>query len=806
MRNKKEAQKKKAVALSEIFLMVMATVAIAFVMQQSMGMASAQDNQAGNPENPSANGAFTPAVTAARGATTTGGAAANTPTFSKGTVPPEASEGGAAMLPATTSVPTGVQTVDRTGAAVSGKNLMSVSGWSNSKFINVDSKLTSNGVSLSQTTPVSIKPNADGTSVYTYKDASGSTQTTTLTKEGTDQVKTEISNQGGTLNSAANAANIGKGLFEGVIWAAAVFGLTQMLAGAFGASDNLKNALSVSLAVGVLVWKGVSTLNQGSKFWSGGGAIIAGLVAAAVVFFLMYKEEKQRVITFSCDPYQPPLGGKQCEECNKYPFKPCSIYRCKSLGQACELLNVGTANESCAWVSKFDTTSPIISTWKDALYPVNLQYNPDTSRPSGLGSTIIKTNGTTRCLDAFTPLKFGITTNEPSQCKIDYVHTNNYANMTFMFGESNLFLYNHSQSMKLPAPDTSTNLSGSPSLFNDGTYILYVRCIDANGNQNVDEYTFKFCVDKSPDTTPPVVVSTSIVSGSPVQFNVSNVPIQVYTNEPATCRWSRMNKDYIDMEYNMSCSNSIMKVNSDLVYACTSNLTGIVDKQTNSFYFRCKDNPTKADKDRNVMSQSYPLIIRGSQSLNIVNSGPNSTIYGSTDVTTVNLTVETDDGSDSGKALCYYSTSGNNGDYVLMYETNNSVRHVQQLDLNPGTYTYYYRCIDAGGNRAETNTTFTVFVDKAMPLVTRVYKDNPDALKVVTDEDAECAYSLTSCNFNFDEGTKMIYNPVDVKNALFAQWKDNAVYYIKCRDQYGNEPSPNQCNIVVSAAKLVAVS
>jgi hypothetical protein len=565
----------------------------------------------------------------------------------------------------------------------------------------------------------------------------------------------------------------------------------------------MKLALSTSLAVGVLAWKATSTFAQGrSQFWGGTGAIVVGLAAAALVFFLMYKDEEQRIVNFECQPYQPPLGGKQCEECNKYPFKPCSEYRCKSLGQACELLNAGTGNESCTWISKFDVKSPTISTWDDVLYPTNLRYNPDTSRPNGLGSKIVRTGGANNCLPAYAPLKFGIITNEPSQCKIDYVHTSSFKNMTFMFGESSLFLYNHTQQMKLPAPESSSNLSGSPLLKNDGTYSLYVRCQDANGNENVDEYTFGFCVDPSPDTTPPIVQASSIVSGSPVQFNVSSVPIQIYTNEPAVCKWSRTNKDYIDMENNMSCSNILMKVNSDLVYPCSSNLTSIKNREDNNFYFRCKDNPTKPEKDRNVMAQSYTLTLRGSQPLNILRAGPNETIYGSTDINIINLTVETDDGANEGKAWCSYSSSGAQNSYVLMYETNDSFMHKQQLDLASGNYTYYYRCIDDGGNRAETNVTFSVFVDRAMPQVTRAYKEIPDALKIVTNEDAQCAYSLTSCNFNYSDGKAMIYNPPEIKNVLLAEWKDNNVYYIKCRDFYGNEPSPNQCNLVVSAAKL----
>jgi len=797
MKTQKENMKRtKVIALYEIFLMVMTTVAIAFIMQQSFGIVSAEGSVLGDAGNQAAGGSQTAATQTGNGKSFgsffigqgqgPGGSVTSTVT------PPVQ---GPAVVPTGTanSVILGANKVIKPTTF----NWEKLQGTSVQMNINQD---TSKAFTFNAGKDTTVTPSADGKS-YTWESKSTGEVPKVVTPEENKQMQEQLSGKGVSANAAT--ADIGKGLFEGVGWAAAVFGLTYMLAGAFGASDNMKMALSASLAVGVLAWKATSTLMQGkSQFWSGTGAIVVGLAAAALVFFLLYKDEEQRIVDFQCQPYQPPLGGSQCEECNKYPFKPCSVYRCKSLGQACELLNVGSGNESCAWVSKFDVKSPIISTLNGSLYPTNLRYNPDTTRPSGLGSKIIRTNGSNNCLPAFAPLQFGITTNEPSQCKIDYAHTSSFKNMTFMFGESSLFLYNHTQQMKLPAPETSSNLTGSPLLKNGGTYSLYVRCQDANGNENVDEYTFGFCVDPSPDTTPPVVQASSILSGSPVQFNVSMVPIQIYTNEPATCKWSRTNKDYIDMENNMSCSNVLMKVNSDLVYPCSSNLTSVKDKEDNNFYFRCKDQPNKAEKDRNVMAQSYTLLLRGSQPLNILNAAPNGTIYGSTDVTTVNLTVETDDGSDQGNAWCSYSPTGLQDSYVLMYATNNSFKHMQQLDLGSGNYTYYYRCIDNGGNRAETNVTFNVFVDRSMPQVTRVYKEMPDALKVVLDEDAQCAYSLTSCNFNYSDGKAMIYNPPDVKNVLLAEWKDNSIYYIKCMDFYGNEPSPNQCNIVVSAAKL----
>ena len=77
-----------------------------------------------------------------------------------------------------------------------------------------------------------------------------------------------------------------------------------------------------------------------------------------------------------------------------------------------------------------------------------------------------------------------------------------------------------------------------------------------------------------------------------------------------------------------------------------------------------------------------------------------------------------------------------------------------------------------------------------------------DALKIVTDEDAECSYSIQNCAFNFADGLKMIYNPITSKNMLFAPWKTSLTLYVKCKDNYGNEPSSAECSIVASPVEV----
>lgn len=597
-------------------------------------------------------------------------------------------------------------------------------------------------------------------------------------------------------------------LAEGLIWAGVVVGAIQLLAPLLGADSKLTNTLSIAALAGIMTYKGLASLGPtGFNFLSGSSPFISyagafGIAAAAITFVLLYKKEQKKVVNLQCLPWEAPLGGASCEKCNSDPLRPCSEYRCKSLGQACDLVNKGTTEERCVWVNPKDVTSPKITPWKEALTK-GYDYRPDTTRPPALGSKIVTNAG--GCVAPYTPLTFGIVTNEPSQCKIDYAHRNEtkaFESMQFYFGETNFYSYNHTQTLRLPSIDALENASdGAPELKNGAITNLFVRCRDANGNENVDEYVFTFCTDKSPDTTPPVIESTSILSGSPVTFGSQNVSLTAFVNEPTECKWSPQDKNYQDMENTFSCATQVYQQNAQQLYPCTTTLTGVKDNADNTFFFRCKDQPFKQDKDRNVNQQSYKFMLKGSQQLNIVNAGPNGTITGSTDIIPVDLTVETDDGANDGKAICYFSSTGNEDTYVAMFETNN-YRHKQTLNLGSGLYTYYFRCVDAGGNADSTNVTFNLFLDRQAPIVTRIYKEGADALKLVTNEDAECSYAMQSCNFNYADGTKMIYNSPGINTVLYAPWKDGSTYYIKCRDAYGNLPSPNACSIVASATNV----
>jgi len=633
----------------------------------------------------------------------------------------------------------------------------------------------------------------------TIKTVSGTTYTTDVATAN-EVVKTGKMSLGST-GPTTSITTIGtKAIINNALMIGALFGLGYLIGGFIGGNADL--ALGLAMAGGTLVYQ------IGSGAWGGGGFAhpgLWGLGVGAIIFLFMYEKTSTKIVEFNCLPFQPPIGGADCEKCND--FEQCSEYSCKSLGQACQLLNAGTGQESCDWVNPHDVNSPRIQI-SDVLK--GYKWVPDTAvRPPATGAVISQTNGD--CVKAFTPLEFVISADEPAQCKIDYNLTRGFNEMSYYIGGSNLFSYNHTEKMSLPSPSAINALD--PQLKNDGTYTLYVRCRDANGNFNQDAYSIRFCVEKGPDTTPPRIDGLDIPSNTPISYNTTNLNLKVYVNEPAECRWSREDRDFAQMETNMSCDTNLWEINNNNVYTCRTTLTGIKDRQDNEYYFRCKDQPNAPESERNPNVQSYLYNVIGTQPLNIIEIKPsNETIKGATDTIAVNLEVKTDNGYKNGEAFCYYTDTqttdtrivnktctGKEDSFVLFAETGNISKHTQRQDLTTGDYTYYIKCVDLGGNAAYDCTKFHVEVDRSAPIVVRAYKESGQ-LKIMTNEEADCSYSNKDCNFEIKDGIKM--STIDNK-AHNTEWLITKNYYIRCNDKYNNQPNPNTCSAVIRPYKFV---
>ena len=494
-------------------------------------------------------------------------------------------------------------------------------------------------------------------------------------------------------------------------------------------------------------------------------------------------------------PWQAPTGGERCEECNLQSGLPCSEYQCKSLGQSCELLNPGTGEEKCVWVNRQDVNPPTIEPWEDALLD-DYRYSPDNSiSPPDRGVKINYLKANDNCIPAFTPLKFGVLLNEPAKCKIDVLRKENFKEMTsFMNGG----LSNYSHSYALSLPGKSALESENITLQNNGNYEMYVRCEDANGNSNTATFVFKYCVDPGPDTTPPLIVTTSIINNAPIAYNQSSIDLEVYINEPSNCKWSHDNQDYNSMEEEMQCLTSIFEYNAQMLYKCSTTLTGLKDRIENKFYFRCKDQPNSPENEKNTNKQSYEFNLIGTQPLVIDSVSPNdTTVSDSTDSVKVTLEVETSAGNKEGESICYYSNTGNENNYIKFFETQ-SFKHTQDLFLAEGDYEYYIKCTDLGGNSDYETINFDVETDSSSPLVVRAYKEE-NFLKLITNEESECIYSTFGCSYEFSEGTKITV--VD-ETKHFTDWNVQTDLYVKCQDNFGNQPLPNQCSIIVRASNF----
>lgn len=550
---------------------------------------------------------------------------------------------------------------------------------------------------------------------------------------------------------------------------------------------NAASAASTAAGTGYLVGALAKKLFTLTGFAPWGIGIGVGLI----IFALMFRQKSEKIVQFKCLPWQPPVGGEDCELCNN--FEECTEYTCKSLGQSCEIINQGTEEQKCIWKNRQDVNSPIISLGN---LSKGYKFKPDNLvRPPATGVVIEKKSGGV-CIEAFTPLEFSLNTDEPAQCKIDYNLTQGFEEMTYYVGGSNLFKYNHSERLSLPGPSAINALA--PTLENDGTYTLYARCRDSNGNFNQDAFSIRFCVDPGPDTTPPKIEAVSIPSQSPIQFNITELDIEVYINEPSECKWSRENKDYDLMENPMICSNNLWEMNNNLVYTCETTLTGIEDRKNNDYYFRCKDQPNANESNRNTNAQSYHYVLIGTQPLNILEIGPNETIYGSTDIVPIFLTVKTDNGYKNGESICYYSLTNNEENYIEFLETNSN-NHEQRQDLPQGNYTYYIKCVDLGGNSVYNSTSFNVKVDREKPKIVRIYREASE-LKIITNENAECSYSINDCNFEIELGLQML--SLDYLSHS-SEWKTNQEYYIRCKDKYNNQPNPNTCSVIVKPFRMV---
>ncbi|MFH1151933.1 MAG: hypothetical protein V1788_02295, partial [Nanoarchaeota archaeon] len=77
---------------------------------------------------------------------------------------------------------------------------------------------------------------------------------------------------------------------------------------------------------------------------------------------------------------------------------------------------------------------------------------------------------------------------------------------------------------------------------------------------------------------------------------------------------------------------------------------------------------------------------------------------------------------------------------------------------------------------------FTVELDTTPPMAIRAYREGTQLI-VLTDEKAECYYTLNTCDFDATNATSMT---TALSTTHKAPWEPGETYYVKCKDTWGN--------------------
>ena len=506
------------------------------------------------------------------------------------------------------------------------------------------------------------------------------------------------------------------------------------------------------------------------------GACIAAVVVVVIIVVLMLLgigDTKKKVVSFSCNPWEPEYGGTQCGLCGS-DGKPCSVYSCQSLGQTCEFINQGTENALCVDISPNDVVAPVIKVGEEP----GFTYEKESS---GVRIVSGENQG---CIKADQPIYLNLNLNEPAQCRYDIEHTDKFEDMAYDFGGRSVFLYNHTQPFMVPNPGAL--LPGyDPERKED--FNLYVRCKDRNGNENTNEYTLNFCVIPGEDKTP-AIVTHRIPELETVKAGTEKMNATIYTSEPAECKIDKQDKSYDSMAEQMVCEND-WEDSYAWGWKCSSEIT-LQGTTEENYYIRCLDQPWQNETEkRNVNTQGYEFKIKKSTELQIVSATPNGeTLSFGFEPATVEINVGTAGGL-NGNAECSYSFDDIH--YTTFRYTLQSAHRQVFDEFTSGKKVINIKCVDLVGNTAEKKIDFIVKIDSRAPKVTRVY--NSGALTVITDENAECRFVLDSekCGFDFESGELMSGSGLEHSTEAGL-----GTYYIKCKDEFGN--APGTCSIVVS--------
>lgn len=600
----------------------------------------------------------------------------------------------------------------------------------------------------------------------------------------------------GTGTTAAGVSSAMGAVAYAAIGAALGAMVGSWLADSMGTSGTPATIMTISWAIAgaavayaVYAYEGLASFYAALSSSSAGGpyAIIVAVIIAVVVTLWVWLsgwgKTETRMVSFKCLPWEAPLGGDDCTKCNDNPQKPCTEYRCESLGQACVLLNNQSETPECKSIPK-ENIAPIISPGEP-----DEGYKFENISQDGLNFV----GEVKKCIQEFTSANFSLKTDEHAQCVYSFKLPSSmlFEDMEEMNDpeEGNAFTINHTFKIKMPSIDSLYvhDLVGDlREKFGD--LDMYVRCRDYWGNYNLDAYIINFCVNSGPDITSVNHLYTTMLpkTGTILKYGTTDVNVSMYINEPAECKYSNSSgKNYDEMENPITCETEVLSVDDDK-WKC--NMTMPISQEENKIYIRCKDQPwfagTINETNRNANQDDYEYVLYASKSeLNITGTytlpGTNELgiIENGIEPFSIEIGARTSDGAKEGVAICYWGNS-----LERFWETDSTIHKQPGVNVMSGTYSIPVKCKDVAENIATTEINFSVELDTAPPIAVRAYRQGSELI-VLTDEKAECYYDFHTCNFDIANATSMT-TALSITHK--SPWEPGKTYHIKCKDIWGN--------------------
>ncbi len=566
----------------------------------------------------------------------------------------------------------------------------------------------------------------------------------------------------------------------------AVASLSNMIFKLQGDAATVVNAVALTLSL-YSISAGIANTYFGASW-----AVLNPFLGAAIIlaFALTMKmlgvgETKKIIVKFECHPWEAPVGGDNCEKCNEDPLKPCSEYRCTSLGQACGLINPYKENPECKKVFPDDGKPPLVNFSVMRGYLIN--------KNSSYEYIINKEDGS--CIPEFTPIIINLTTNKFSQCKWDFKRKENSEDMDYYVSGDNGFLKNHIITLFAPSLESVNvyNISGN-FIDKQGRTQIFIRCQDRYGNYNIKEYSLRYCVRNGPDSTPPILFKTSPENNTILPTNKEEINLSIWLNEPAECKFSSRDKNYSEMEGLMNCSTGLEMLD-EFGWRCSAKLS--TPEKENKFYIRCRDKPWLGENStRNINQQPFVYVIRKTENplkIDYISLSDNSTITLGPEKEPIDLEVRTKGGINNGESVCLYGFKKDGESILMSGEINHHARVSFPFETK---YIIYIKCVDSVGNIAKENRAVHIKIDSKPPEIIRIFKEGAN-IKFQTNEPAKCYVNEKYCYFDLSK-TKPLSE--FFLKTHYIEFDNKKTYYIKCKDAFENE-NPS-CAVIINPEEL----